>query len=65
MILKSRYVVEYTGSISQSNSLRETQLNTMNENVQNIEKCLGNIIIYNPDKWDIAISGFIMKSLIW
>ncbi|AIM05796.1 hypothetical protein BACvac02_2051 [Bacillus anthracis] len=48
---KSRYVVEYTGSISQSNSLRETQLNTMNENVQNIEKCLGNIIIYNPDKW--------------
>lgn len=23
----------------------------MNENVQNIEKSLGNVIIYNPDKW--------------
>ena len=48
---KSRYVVEYAGSISQSKTLIGTQLNTMNENVQNNEKCLGNIIVYNPDKW--------------
>ncbi len=48
---KCKYVVEYVGSLSQSNSLRETQLKTMNENVQNIEKSLGNVIIYNPDKW--------------
>lgn len=23
----------------------------MNEDVQNNEKCLGNVIVYNPDKW--------------
>ncbi|GAB6556432.1 MULTISPECIES: DUF4865 family protein [Bacillus] len=55
---KSRYAVEYTGSISQSNSLRGTQLSTMNENVQNIEKCLGNVIIYNPDKWGYSQFSF-------
>ena len=55
---KSRYVVEYAGSISQSKSLIGTQLNTMNENVQNIEKCLGNVIVYNPDKWGYSQFSF-------
>ncbi|MRC32371.1 DUF4865 family protein, partial [Bacillus thuringiensis] len=34
-----------------SKTLIGTQLNTMKENVQNNEKSLGNIIVYNPDKW--------------
>ncbi|WP_237981361.1 DUF4865 family protein [Bacillus thuringiensis] len=52
---KSRYVVEYVGSISQSKTLIETQLN---KNVQNIEKCLGNVIVYNPDKWGYSRFNF-------
>ncbi|PEJ02874.1 DUF4865 family protein [Bacillus wiedmannii] len=55
---KCKYVVEYVGSISQSNSLRGTQLKTMNECVQNIEKCLGNVMIYNPDKWRYSQFNF-------
>ncbi|MGE7883936.1 DUF4865 family protein [Bacillus sp. NPDC094077] len=55
---KSRYAVEYAGSISQSKSLIGTQLKTMNENVQNIEKCLGNVIVYNPDKWGYSQFSF-------
>lgn len=51
MILKSRYVVEYVGSISQKNSLIETQFNFFNKNVQNTENYKGNVIVYNPDKW--------------
>lgn len=52
---KSRYVVEYVGSISQNKSLIETRLN---KNVQNIEKCLGNVIVYNPDKWGYSQFSF-------
>lgn len=52
---KSRYVVEYIGSISQNKSLIETRLN---KNVQNIEKCLGNVIVYNPDKWGYSQFSF-------
>ncbi|ARJ21620.1 MULTISPECIES: DUF4865 family protein [Bacillus] len=55
---KSRYAVEYAGSISQSKSLIGTQLNKVNENVQNIEKCLGNVIVYNPDKWGYSQFSF-------
>lgn len=60
---KSRYVVEYAGSISQSKTLIGTQLKTMNENVQNNEKCLGNVIVYNPDKWGIVGLIFMKRSL--
>ncbi|MBE5105096.1 DUF4865 family protein [Bacillus thuringiensis] len=55
---KSKYAVEYVGSISQSKSLIGTQLKTRNENVQNIEKCLGNVIVYNPDKWGYSQFSF-------
>lgn len=48
---KCKYVVEYVGSISQKNSLIETQFNFFNKNVQNTENCKGNVIVYNPDKW--------------
>lgn len=30
----------------------------MNENVQNTEKCLGNVIVYNPDKWGYSQFNF-------
>ena len=30
----------------------------MNENVQNNEKCLGNVIVYNPDKWGYSRFNF-------
>ncbi|MGR5882023.1 DUF4865 family protein [Bacillus cereus] len=48
---KCKYVVEYVGSISQKNSLIETQFNFFNKNVQNTENCKGNVIVYNLDKW--------------
>ncbi|GAB6428768.1 DUF4865 family protein [Bacillus luti] len=48
---KSRYVVEYAGSISKKESLIGTQFNSSNHNVQNTENCLGNVVVYNPDKW--------------
>ncbi|EFI65731.1 hypothetical protein BCSJ1_01497 [Bacillus cereus SJ1] len=55
---KSRYVVEYEGSILQSESLVGTQLNIRNENVQNIEKSVGNVMVYNPDKWGYSRFSF-------
>ncbi|MES5954608.1 DUF4865 family protein [Bacillus fungorum] len=48
---KCRYVVEYTGSIPQKNSLIGTQFNIFNQKVQNTEECKGTVIVYNPDKW--------------
>ncbi|MGE1166908.1 DUF4865 family protein, partial [Peribacillus simplex] len=41
---KSRYVVEYVGSISQMESLIGAQFNISNQNVQNTENCIGNVI---------------------
>ncbi|MEF7560683.1 DUF4865 family protein [Bacillus thuringiensis] len=55
---KSRYVVEYEGSILQSESLVGTQLNIRNEDVQNIEKSVGNVMVYNPDKWGYSRFSF-------
>lgn len=55
---KCKYVVEYVGSISQKNSLIETQFNFFNKNVQNTENCKGNVIVYNPDKWGYSQFGF-------
>ncbi|PFM66850.1 DUF4865 domain-containing protein [Bacillus cereus] len=55
---KSRYVVEYAGSISQSKSLIGTQFNTVHQNAQDTEKNLGNILVYNPDKWGYSQFSF-------
>ncbi|MEE6140912.1 DUF4865 family protein [Bacillus cereus] len=55
---KCKYVVEYVGSISQKNSLIETQFNFFNKNVQNTENCKGNVIVYTPDKWGYSQFGF-------
>ncbi|KFM98853.1 DUF4865 family protein [Bacillus clarus] len=55
---KSRYVVEYAGSISQSKSLIGTQFKTMHQNVQDIENNLGSVLVYNPDKWGYSQFSF-------
>lgn len=52
---KCRYVVEYEGSISQSESLIGTQSTIVD---QNVEICLGNVIVYNPDKWGYSRFNF-------
>ncbi|KZD29494.1 MULTISPECIES: DUF4865 family protein [Bacillus cereus group] len=52
---KCRYVVEYEGSISQSESLIGTQSTIMDQNVEN---CLGNVKVYNPDKWGYSQFNF-------
>lgn len=46
---KSRYVVEYAGNIPESKSLINTPFKTIP--VKNAEKSLGNLLVYNPDKW--------------
>ncbi|EJS67826.1 DUF4865 domain-containing protein [Bacillus cereus] len=58
---KSRYVVEYAGSISQSKSLIGTQFSILNQNAKNTEYCLGNVIVYNPDKWGYSQFNFYEK----
>ncbi|ABS22050.1 DUF4865 family protein [Bacillus cytotoxicus] len=54
----SRYVVEYTGNISKSKSLSRILLNTNNQYVNNAEKSLGNVLVYNPDKWGYSQFSF-------
>ncbi|MDA1777862.1 DUF4865 family protein [Bacillus cereus group sp. BY9-3LC] len=52
---KCRYVVEYEGSISQSESLIGIQSTIVDQKVEN---CLGNVIVYNPDKWGYSQFNF-------
>ncbi|QIW18870.1 DUF4865 family protein [Bacillus thuringiensis] len=52
---KSRYVVEYEGSIQQSESVIGIQSIIVDQNVEN---CLGNVIVYNPDKWGYSRFNF-------
>ncbi|WP_341518053.1 DUF4865 family protein [Bacillus paramobilis] len=52
---RSKYVVEYIGNISHRESLLGAQSTIMN---QNVEECLGNVIVYNPDKWRYSQFSF-------
>ncbi|MDL2418405.1 DUF4865 family protein [Bacillus tropicus] len=52
---KCRYVVEYEGSISQSESLIGIQSTIVDQKVEN---CLGNVVVYNPDKWGYSQFNF-------
>ncbi|MFX3623136.1 MAG: DUF4865 family protein [Ectobacillus sp.] len=52
---KSRYAVEHTGTIPESKSLANMPFQ---QNVKNTEKSLGNVCIYNPDKWSYSHFGF-------
>jgi hypothetical protein len=55
---KSRYVVEYTGHISEGKSLINSPFNTSSNYVKNTEKSLGNLLVYNPDKWGYSHFSF-------
>ncbi len=55
---KSKYVVEYTGNIPQSKSLSQMPFNTINKYVKNTENSLGNLLVYNPDKWGYSQFSF-------
>lgn len=52
---KCKYVVEYAGIICHRESLLGTQSTIMN---QTVEECLGNVIVYNPDKWRYSQFNF-------
>ncbi|ASI77488.1 DUF4865 family protein [Bacillus pacificus] len=52
---KCRYVVGYEGSISPSESLSGIQSIIVDQKVEN---CLGNVIVYNPDKWGYSQFNF-------
>lgn len=54
----SRYVVEYTGNIPKSESLNQIPFNAVNQYVKNTEKSLGNLLVYNPDKWGYSQFSF-------
>ncbi|MED1560267.1 DUF4865 family protein [Bacillus paramycoides] len=56
--IKSKYVVEYAGNITQSKTLTNTPFNTINHYVENAEKSLGNLLVYNPDKWGYSQFSF-------
>ncbi|PDY23874.1 DUF4865 domain-containing protein [Bacillus cereus] len=56
--IKSKYVVEYAGNITESKSLTNTPFNTINHYVENAEKSLGNLLVYNPDKWGYSQFSF-------
>ncbi|MGE6256318.1 DUF4865 family protein [Heyndrickxia sporothermodurans] len=55
---KSKYVVEYAGTIPESKSLTETPFNPINQYVKDEEKSLGNLLVYNPDKWGYSQFSF-------
>ncbi|HDR7688982.1 DUF4865 family protein [Bacillus toyonensis] len=54
----SRYIVEYAGNIPKSKSLSQIPLNTINQYVKNAEESLGNLLVYNPDKWGYSQFSF-------
>ena len=47
--------MEYEGSISPSESLSGIQSIIVHQKVEN---CLGNVIVYNPDKWGYSQFNF-------
>ncbi|MFD3449436.1 DUF4865 family protein [Microbacteriaceae bacterium 4G12] len=55
---KSRYVVEYAGNIPKSKSLTQMPFNAINQYVKNAEKSLGDLLVYNPDKWGYSQFSF-------
>ncbi|NRD77752.1 DUF4865 family protein [Bacillus sp. BRMEA1] len=48
---KSHYVIEYAGDIAASKSLRKVPFHSVHDFMEDDEKCLGDLLVYNPDKW--------------
>ncbi|MCM3766342.1 DUF4865 family protein [Neobacillus niacini] len=57
-----KYVVEYTGKIPESTSLIHTHFQTSTDYVINREKSVGNLLIYNPDKWGYSHFSFFQET---
>lgn len=56
----SRYVVEYAGRIAETPSLASHSLLEITD-VEGSGKCLGNVVVYNPDKWGYSHFRFYEK----
>ncbi|WP_075981828.1 DUF4865 family protein [Bacillus massilinigeriensis] len=55
---KSRYVVEYAGNIPESKSLVNPLFQTGHHFVKKAEGSLGDLLVYNPDKWGYSQFSF-------
>lgn len=61
---KSRYVLEYQGTIQEAGSLVNTSFLTCDSFIQNVETSVGSVGIYNPDKWQYSHFRFFHKKPI-
>ncbi|UNL83746.1 DUF4865 family protein [Priestia koreensis] len=57
-ISMSGYVVEYEGVIKESASLKQATFPVITYYVKSREKTLGEMVIYNPDKWGYSQLSF-------
>lgn len=57
---KSQYVVEYAGRIAETPSLAGHSLLEIAD-VEGSGECLGNVVVYNPDKWGYSHFRFYEK----
>lgn len=55
---ESNFLVEYAGNIHESKSLTDTPFLTINDYVKNAEKSVGDLLVYNPDKWGYSQFSF-------
>ncbi|MEH7300074.1 DUF4865 family protein [Neobacillus drentensis] len=55
---KSRYVVEFAGSIPEQQSLVDFSFTAEDQYVKNAEAKSGDFLIYNPDKWGYSHFSF-------
>lgn len=60
----SKFVVEYAGNISEVKSLRNPSFETIGHYVKNEEKSLGDLFVYNPDKWGYSYFRFFQEKPI-
>lgn len=61
---KSKYVVEFAGAIPEGKSLIHTPFNSINDYVKNAEKSVGDLLVYNPDKWGYSQFSFYQEKPI-
>ncbi|MDW4525389.1 DUF4865 family protein [Rossellomorea marisflavi] len=50
---RSQYVVEYAGRIAETSSLADHTFLEV-ANVEGYGECLGDVVVYNPDKWSYS-----------
>lgn len=55
---KSKFAIEYAGTIPESKSLLHTPIHSIHADAKNAGRSLGNVILYNPDKWGYSQFSF-------